>query len=219
METLAFVHSKTRESYNLVAEKYHTLFHNELDTKEYDRKLLDCFVHLFNPGAKICDAGCGPSAHIGKYLSDRGMDVVGVDISDRCIEIASQTNPGMDFRREDFAALSFTNDCFDGMISYYSIINTPKSMIDGIFNEFNRVTKAGGRLLVVVKAGVEEGYIRELIGVETEIYSSLFNEEELVRYFTNSGFAIEFIERRKPYDSEIQNERIFVIGRKIRNYE
>jgi 2-polyprenyl-3-methyl-5-hydroxy-6-metoxy-1,4-benzoquinol methylase len=98
MDTLGSINEKTRQAYNLAAEKYHSLFHDEMKEKEYDRKLLDAFGNKFAPGSLIADAGCGPSAHIGRYLFDKGMKVFGIDISDHCVELAARFNPEMQFQ-------------------------------------------------------------------------------------------------------------------------
>ena len=214
MESLRLVHAKTRRAYNLAAQKYHDLFHNEMDEKEYDRKLLDAFADKFPKDSLLCDAGCGPSAHIGRYLFDKGLRVVGVDIADRCVALARAHNPEMLFKQGDIAHLAFPADSFDGIVSYYSIIHTPKKSMDRIFNEFRRTLKPGGYLLVAVKAGTNDGYVNELLGFETEIYFVLFSEVEIAGYFQRSGFELEFIERRNPYDFEIHNDRIFAVGRK-----
>jgi SAM-dependent methyltransferase len=198
MNTIEFVHSKTTQAYNLAADKYHELFHNEINEKEYDRKLLNSFAQKFNAGSLICDAGCGPSAHIGRYLFDKGMKVIGVDISDRCIEIATDFNPGMQFKCEDIARMSFDQGSFDGIISYYSIIHTPKKLAGKIFSEFNRILKPQGSLLIAVKAGEDERFLSELLGIKTEIYFSLFIEQEIEAYFENAGFRIELLEKRNP---------------------
>lgn len=215
MDSLKVIDSKTRRAYNLAAKKYHELFHNEMNEKAYDRNLLDSFASRFVRGSLICDAGCGPSAHIGKCLADKGMKVIGVDISDRCIEMARVLNPNMQFKREDIMNLSFDHNVFDGLISYYSIIHTPKKFIGKIFQEFHRVLKPDGYLLVAVKAGADEGYVHEFLGIKTEIYFSLFHEKEIEGYFEKAGFVVDFLERRNPYNYEIKNERIFAIGRKI----
>ena len=143
------------------------------------------------------------------------MAVIGVDISDRCIEMAGALNPNMRFRREDMMNLSFGREVFDGVVSYYSNIHTPKKFIGKIFHEFNRVLRPDGYLLVAVKAGEEEKYIHDLLGMKTEVYFSLFQEREIECYFKTAGFTVDFIERRNPYDSEIMNERIFALGRKL----
>lgn len=214
MKRLEQINEETRAAYNLAADKYHKLFQNEMEEKEFDRQLLDKFAKQFSSSCKILDAGCGPSAHIGRYLFDKGLDVTGVDISDRCIEIAKKVNPTMNFSREDIGQLSFGENSFDGIVSYYSIIDTPKNFVENIFKEFYRVLKPGGKLLVVVKAGDTEGYESELLGIITEIYFTLFREEEIRNYFNSADFEIEYIETRNPYDFEINNQRIYSIGSK-----
>ncbi len=217
MDSIEVINSKTRQAYNLAAQRYHELFHDEMNQKEYDRHLLDRFAQSFTKDSLVCDAGCGPSGHIGRYLFDQGIPVLGVDIADRCVELARANNPGMRFERCDMGELPFAEETFDGIIAYYSIIDTPKSQVDRFFREFQRVLKPGGRLLVAVKAGTTEGYLAELLGIETEIYFALFTQEEIRSYYEDHGFRLEFLEQRNPYDFEINAERIFAIG--IKGYE
>ena len=215
MDSLKVINSKTRKAYNLVAQKYHALFQYEMQEKEYDRKLLNNFSKKFNKDAILLDAGCGPSAHIGRYIFNKGIKVIGIDISDECVELAKKHNPQMEFKRQDISELQFENNMFDGIISYYSIIDTPKKYVYKLFNEFRRVLRQAGYLLVVVKAGKEEGYVHELLGIKSELYFTLFSKEEIANYFMQAKFTLEFIEQRNPYNFEISNERIFAIGKKI----
>ncbi len=214
MDSVETIHRMTRQAYNDAADKYHSLFYNEMNEKEYDRNLLDSFSELLEPGAAVCDAGCGPSGHIGRYMLDKGLKITGVDISDRCVELASEHAPEISFIREDMLHMSFPDESFDGVISYYSIINTPKEHVGRIFAEFNRILKPRGYLLIAVKEGDEEGIINDFLGVEADIYFSLFNESEIKQFYSDNGFGLVFIETRNPYDFEINNRRIFAIGRK-----
>ena len=215
MDPFEQINAMTHQAYNLAAQKYHDLFHNEMNEKEYDRKLLDSFASRFKTNSVICDAGCGPSGHIGRYLFNKGIKVTGVDISKKCVELARFNNPDMNFECADIGSMPFDNNSFEGLISYYSIINTPKYYVNRIFAEFRRVLKPEGYLLVAVKAGTTEGYINDLLGIKTKIYSALFTQEEIVSYFSEAGFLLEFFNRRNPYDFEINNDRIFAIGKKV----
>jgi SAM-dependent methyltransferase len=214
LDSLEIVNAKTRQAYNLAAQRYHDLFHDELIEKEYDRKLLDAFASNFNRDSLVCDAGCGPSGQIGRYVVEKGIPVLGVDIADRCVELARLYNPAMRFERGDMGKLAFAEETFDGIIAYYSITDTPKRYAARFFHEFHRILKPGGHLLLAVKAGATEGYLTELLGVEVEIYRSLFTQDEIRRYYEDGGFDIEFLQQRNPYGSEINAKRIFAIGRK-----
>lgn len=216
MESLESAHAKVRRAYNLAARAYYDLFRDEMKDKAYDRKLLDDFAGALERGGLVCDAGCGPAGHIGRYLFDQGLAVVGLDLSDACVALARRANPGMRFLRGDMAGLPFIEGAFDGILSYYSIIHAPKRCAGAYFSEFFRVLKPGGRLLVAVKAGAEESRLTEFLGIRAEIHFAYFTEEDIRGLFERAGFVLELLEKRNPYGFEIQNERVFAIGRKGR---
>ena len=62
--TLQEVNQLTIDAYDQLASKYHESFKDEMTHKEDDKKMI-------HPSSKICDAGCGPSGHIGKYLQKK----------------------------------------------------------------------------------------------------------------------------------------------------
>jgi ubiquinone/menaquinone biosynthesis C-methylase UbiE len=214
IEELKQINEETRKSFNLAAEKYFKLFKDEMKQKEYDRVLLDKFVNDFDSKSVICDVGCGPG-HVTRYLFDKGLNVFGIDISEKCIQIARRENPKMRFQVMDMARLNIADESIDGIVSFYSIIHTPKRLIRLLFHEFNRVLKKGGKLLVVVKKGDTEGYVYELEGFKTRLYFTNFTEEELKNYLQTCGFELIFLETRQPYDFEIPVERIYALGKKI----
>jgi SAM-dependent methyltransferase len=68
------------------------------------------------PGQRVLDVGCGPGRH-ARALAERGLDVVGVDISQRFIDLARQDAPdGVRFERLDARDLPFDSE-FDAVIS------------------------------------------------------------------------------------------------------
>jgi len=67
-------------------------------------------------GDRVLDVGCGPGRH-ALALAERGMDVVGVDISERFIELARAGAPSSArFERLDARFLPFEEE-FDAVIS------------------------------------------------------------------------------------------------------
>lgn len=68
------------------------------------------------PGMRVLDVGCGPGRH-AHALGRRGIEVHGVDISERFVELAGEDAPeGVTFARLDARSLPFDRE-FDAAIS------------------------------------------------------------------------------------------------------
>ncbi len=79
---------------------------------------VDALVRLLDlaPGARVLDVGCGPGRH-ALALGERGYEVVGVDISQRFVDLGNARAPGnVRFERADARALGFDAE-FDAVIS------------------------------------------------------------------------------------------------------
>ncbi len=208
------INEQTRISYNLVANTYHELFKNEINEKTYDRELLDKFSEYFDSTSIIYDVGCGPSGHIARYLYEKGLNLIGVDISEKCVELALKFNPMMEFKKMDMMNLNLNDETIDGIISFYSIIHTPKNQVNLLFKEFHRVLRKHGKILVTVKEGIDEGFQNELLGFPTEIYFSYFLKGEIEYYLNLNHFKVIYLDRRLPIEGEISVPRIYAIGDK-----
>lgn len=67
-------------------------------------------------GDRVLDVGCGPGRH-AYALGRRGIEVVGLDVSARFVELANDGAPdGVTFQRGDARALSFDGE-FDAAVS------------------------------------------------------------------------------------------------------
>ena len=68
------------------------------------------------PGMRLLDVGCGPGRHAHSFAR-RGIEVVGVDISHRFVELAAaEAPPGATFVRADARALAYDAE-FDASVS------------------------------------------------------------------------------------------------------
>lgn len=68
------------------------------------------------PGMRVLDVGCGPGRH-AHALGRRGIRVLGVDISERFVEVARRDAPdGVAFARQDARDLPYDAE-FDAVIS------------------------------------------------------------------------------------------------------
>jgi SAM-dependent methyltransferase len=106
------------------------------------------------PGMRLLDVGCGPGRH-AHALARAGIDVVGVDISQRFVELATATAPpGATFLRADARDLTFDAE-FDAAISLcqgaFGLAGGPGAPLDGdgaVLTGMARALRPNGMLAV-----------------------------------------------------------------------
>lgn len=184
-------------SYDRACDKYAELFGNELEKYPDDRELLEHFADSLPPRAKVCDMGCGPSAYIGSQLLPKSICVYGVDVSTASIQRARRLFPQMHLHVMDMMQTEFEDSFFDGLVSFYSIYHIPQKYLPAIFDEYSRIIKPGGRLLLVTHKGRFTRTLRELWGFQDlALYASFHLEGQVRRLLENSGFMIQRLEAR-----------------------
>ena len=108
------------------------------------------------PGARVLDVGCGPGRH-AHALAASGFQVVGVDISERFIELARRdAPPGATFHRADARRLDpQVLGSFDAAISLcqgaFGLCGGPGSPVDGdgaVLEAMADMLRPGGVLAV-----------------------------------------------------------------------
>lgn len=106
------------------------------------------------PGMRVLDVGCGPGRHAHR-LAELGMEVVGVDISQRFVDLAAAGAPaGATFVRGDANALPYDAE-FDAAISLcqgaFGLTGGPGAPLDGdgaVLSGMARALRPGGQLAV-----------------------------------------------------------------------
>ncbi len=135
-------------AYDRVAADYAAAFAAELAAKPLDCELLDRFAAAVAGRGPVWDVGCGPAGHVTRYLSDRGADVSGADLSPGVVQVASQRQPDLAFRVADMCALPAAAGSLAAAVAFYSVIHLPRDRIPVALAEFRRVLAAGGSLLI-----------------------------------------------------------------------
>jgi demethylmenaquinone methyltransferase / 2-methoxy-6-polyprenyl-1,4-benzoquinol methylase len=96
-------------------------------------------------GERALDLACG-TGDIAFELADRGAHVVGLDITERMIQLArNRSRQRARFVVGDMLALPFPSASFDLITTGYGIRNVPD--IQAALAEIHRVLRPGGRLL------------------------------------------------------------------------
>lgn len=203
-----------RTSYDVVADDYTARIAAELQHKPFDRLLLDEFAEQVRDLGWVADVGCGPG-HIARYLHDRGVRVVGVDLSPRMIECAQTLHPTIQFQQADMEALPVPNETWAGIAAFYSIIHVPRDRVVATLREFRRVLRPRGLLLLAFHLGTDVVHLDEWWGHQVSVDFVFFRSDEVERYLTAAGFEVERSTERDPYSPEIehQSRRGYILAR------
>jgi SAM-dependent methyltransferase len=200
-----------RQSYDKLAEQYAARIAGELQDKPFDRELLDRFADRVREAGVVCDMGCGP-AHVGGYLSQRGVEVVGIDLSPGMLATARRLNPSFGLVCADMLALGVRDNVFAGVVALYSIIHVPSAQVPRALSEMRRVLRPGGQLLLAFHRGDEVLHVDELWGQRVDLDAVHFPTEQMRRYMEDAGFAVSQTLEREPYPEpvEYQSRRAYI---------
>jgi ubiquinone/menaquinone biosynthesis C-methylase UbiE len=165
-------------------------------------------------GARVLDLGCGNGAKISR-LADR-FEVVGVDISERQLELARAAVPGASFIQADFAELDFPAEAFDAVTALYSIVHVPRDEQPDLLGRIMRWLEPGGLFLASMSHVGGEDRTDDWLGVE--MFFSVFDAETNRRLVRRAGFELLVDELGWMHEPEPDGDTAFlwVLGRKPR---
>ncbi|NUU04974.1 class I SAM-dependent methyltransferase [Leifsonia sp. C5G2] len=193
--------TETRTAYDLVAEDYAALLRDDLAQSEYDRAMLGVFAEQVARagGGLVGDLGCGPGRITG-HLAALGMDVVGIDLSPRMVDVARREHPALRFEVASMAALPFADGELAGALAWYSVIHTPEERQPELYSEFARVVRPGGALLLAFQAGQDIVHLTHAYGHDIDLRTRRQDPAAVLRRLDDAGFELlaEFVTQPVP---------------------
>ena len=179
-----------KSTYNRIAEDWFKDHHGDTWWVEGTDK----FVSFLKPGALVLDVGCGAGVK-SKYLLDKGLNVVGVDFSEKMIEIAQREVSGATFRVAEIKDLSGLKEDFDGILAQAVLLHIPKSEAGAVVKGLRDKLMNGGYLYIAVKQKREDGKEEEMLkeddyGYEYERFFSYFTLPEIQKYVSDAGMEM-----------------------------
>ena len=179
-----------KETYNRIAEDWH----RDHSHDDWWVEGTDIFIKELPLGAHILDVGCGSGVK-SKYLINHGFKVIGIDISDKLLEIAKREVPKGEFREFSMYDLDAMTETFDGVFAQASLLHIPKKDAGGVVKKMANRLVPGGALYIAVKEIRENQPEEETVkendyGYEYERFWSYFTMTELEQYLTDAGLKI-----------------------------
>jgi len=137
--------SEVEASYSRRADEYAKHFGSIATVHPSDVQLVTTWADQID--GSLLDAGCGPG-HWTNYLSERGVDVHGVDQVEGFIGHAREAYPGVPFEVGTIDELTNATRSIGGIFAWYSLIHHSRETIQLALSEFARVLRPKGGLLV-----------------------------------------------------------------------
>jgi SAM-dependent methyltransferase len=193
----------TIDSYNKTADAYAKNVENLFLEEEIEK-----FLSYLPKASLILDAGCG-SGRDAKLFTGRGYNVIGIDLSDKLLKIASKNAPKAEFKLMDITNLDFPEDYLDGVWSNASLLHILKSEIPKTLDGIYKNLKKDGILFICTKEGTGEAILPDQRYDGLEKFWSLFQMDELESYLGKYTILESYFAKSKSSYNTVRWINIF----------
>lgn len=200
--------SDISSAYNKIADRY---YHGH--TKHSYR--FGSFLKFLNKGDKILELGCGPGVD-ARCMVDKGIDVLGYDLSSKMIKIAKQICPQGKFEVRDMRSINFPINSFKAVVASFSIIHLPKKDVLPLFKKINKILLPHGYLYIGIQEGESaEGMVPGKSKEDDKFFLNVMSEKEAFELLKEANFVILKDFRREAHKKEWPYRKHVFIAQKI----
>lgn len=146
-----------RRAWDDVAEKYA----QSRDPDGSDADLIDDLLGDLPAEPTVLDVGCGDGA---RTLANLPAGSIGLDVSRSGLALATETVPQARLLQGDMRQLPLATDSVDAITAYHAVFHVERTRHPAVYDEFARVLKPGGQLLLTLPGGRYETIRRGWMG-------------------------------------------------------
>lgn len=201
-----------KRMYDAVAKEWAETFSGEHEKKPKDQEILHRFAREVGGRRPVWDFGCGPG-NTTKYLKSLGVEISGLDLSEKILEQARINCPETHFQNGNILQLEFENDSIAAAVAFYAIVHFTEEQVATAFHEVFRVLQPGGIFLFTYHIGNETIHLDEFLGKKVDLDFMFFTTDFIFSCLKDSGFEeIDIIEREPYPEVEYQSRRSYVFA-------
>jgi cyclopropane fatty-acyl-phospholipid synthase-like methyltransferase len=191
-----------KKGYDKIAVTYMRARYQYINTRYLER-----LNSLLMPNSLLLDLGCGSGKPVDIFFTDKGHRVIGIDISEKQIELAKKNVPQTEYKVKDISKLRDGEYYVDAVVSLYTIIHLPRETHSELFQKINSFLPQDGLILVTMGFSEWEG-IDDFYGVN--MYFSHYGHETNRDIIEKTGFEIILDE----IDDTLKEYHQFILARK-----
>jgi len=169
-----------RRAWDEVAETYA----RTRDPDGDDAALIEELLAELPANPVVLDVGCGDGARTLANLPDGS---VGLDFSRAGLDMAAEKVSGARLVQGDMTQIPLAADSVDGVTAYHAVFHVPRERQPGVYEEFARVVRPGGRLLLTLPSGRFETVRRGWMG--GSMFFSAPGREQTLDSLAAAGFT------------------------------
>lgn len=175
-----------KANYDLIAEKW---VKNRTQIPAKDLQLFDIFISKLPRNGKILDLGCGSGTPIAKLLANSGFSVLGVDRSEKLLEVAKNTLPDIAWVHADIDSYAIDTS-YDGIVIWDALFHIPHKDHKAILEKIHNGLSEQG--LVILSSGGSEAHIPSFTDTmfDVEFFYDSYSISELVKLCEAIGFNV-----------------------------
>ena len=194
-------------------DKIIKLHHKEFNYDRLDYKdQLDFLITKINKGDIVLDLGCGNGRAI-KYLIDNGLKGVGIDVSDKMLNLAKKYVPEGNFYKQEFIKIKFKPNSFNAVISFFALNHVSKSEFKEVIKICRNILKKDGFLLLGMVKGEGEGFFEGFYNQKMSLYGSGYTEEEIANILNLNKYKILKFEVRHFKGEHFEEDDIYLLAK------
>jgi 2-polyprenyl-3-methyl-5-hydroxy-6-metoxy-1,4-benzoquinol methylase len=180
---------KTIDYYNDSAEKWAEEWYSNESVLPYLKHLMN----LLPKNPTVIDLCCG-AGYESMRLKNLGANVIGLDLSDKSIEIAKQKNPQISFYVQDMLQDYTYVGTADGLICVAGLIHLENDKLTTAFKNMHNVLNPNAYTLIVVREGSGKREQSSFVTYNNVQYDRNFICHTLQELKTYSNGYFEFVE-------------------------
>lgn len=174
-----------RHAYDVIAETYAT----QRSEGTLGVEVLDRFLDSLPENARLLDAGCGQGTPVLARSTD-SITAVGMDFSRGQLQLAWEHVSDGVLVLGDMTTLPFRDETFEAVTAYHSMIHVPMDEHRTVIDEFARVLRPDGRLILSEGLTEWSGENPDWLDSGVEMRWNMAGPETTEEQLRTAGFSI-----------------------------
>ena len=205
-------------AYNGTVDEYLQYYETEIQNIEVEFKdEIEYLISKTKENASILDAGTSIGMY-PRYLTEKcnkNFNVIGIDLSEKMLEIAKKNVPKAKFQKMDIRHMDFNGKKFDLIICFAVLNHMNDETCLKIINNFDELLNKEGRIAINVMeytGGKKELYIGEPLNPIYPTYFNKYSKQFFIDFFLSKNYIIEEIWDEKTLEEPIVGVGEYLAG-------